>query len=307
MQEDVTILTGQNLAGSVLGKITVGAAAAARRRRRVTAYSARSTGANAKPGVYRVTCIAPAANAGKFTVEDPDGIEVGVATVAVAFAGPINFTIADGAADFVAGDAFNVTVAASTGKYKLAVARPPTAPEGVRDRAATDASAADKEASVYVTGEFARQARLRCRALGGDVAADLAALNIYLRDVVAATESPWTRTTAELMALLPGCGSRRAICSTPSSTVHERDRRDSLRHARREKRITRSCTRRAPARSSGPGLQDQHLQPAYAKDKRIFRPDAALKRIAGEKIGGALWPSSGLTRTSSSRWTIAEC
>ena len=136
-----------------------------------------------------MTCIAPAANAGKFTVEDPDGIEVGVATVAVAFAGPINFTIADGAADFVAGDAFNVTVAAGTGKYKLAVA---AAADGSQKACAilvraTDASAADKEASVYVTGEFAKNKLVfGAGHSAATVAADLAALNIYLRDVVAA-------------------------------------------------------------------------------------------------------------------------
>lgn len=192
VQEDVTILTGQNLAeGSVLGKITVGAAAAAAAAGNTGdgAFGAVSTGANAKPGVYRVTCIEPAANAGKFTVEDPDGIEVGVATVGVAFAGPINFTIADGAADFVAGDAFNVTVAAGTGKYKLAVA---AATDGSQKACAilvraTDASAADKEASVYVTGEFAKNKLVfGAGHSAATVAADLAALNIYLRDVVAA-------------------------------------------------------------------------------------------------------------------------
>ena len=68
----------------------------------------------AKAGVYHVTCIEPATNAGTFLVEDPDGIEVGVATVAVEFVGGgLTFTITD-ATDFVAGDAFTITVAAGS-------------------------------------------------------------------------------------------------------------------------------------------------------------------------------------------------
>lgn len=192
VQEDVTILTGQNLAeGSVLGKVTVGAAAAAAHAGNTGdgVFGAVTTGANAKPGVYRVVCIEPAANAGKFAVEDPDGVNVGVATVAVAFAGPINFTLADGATDFVAGDSFDVTVAAGTGKYKLAVA---AATDGSQKACAilvraSDASLADKKASVYVTGEFAKNKLVfGAGHSAATVAADLEAINIYLRDVVAA-------------------------------------------------------------------------------------------------------------------------
>lgn len=81
-----------------------------------TITAAPAVGAGAKPGVYRVTCIEPAAGAGVFTVEDPDGVEVGVATVGVEFVGGgLTFTIADGDPDFVAGDVFTVTVAAAEG------------------------------------------------------------------------------------------------------------------------------------------------------------------------------------------------
>lgn len=66
----------------------------------------------AKAGVYHIVCVEPGSNAGKFTVEDPDGITVGVATVAVEFVGGgLTFTITD-ATDFVSGDAFTITVAA---------------------------------------------------------------------------------------------------------------------------------------------------------------------------------------------------
>ncbi|TEB13371.1 hypothetical protein [Pelotomaculum propionicicum] len=64
-----------------------------------------------KEGVYKVVCVEPGANVGTFEVFDPDGILIGVATVAAAFASThINFTIADGATDFIAGEGFDVTV-----------------------------------------------------------------------------------------------------------------------------------------------------------------------------------------------------
>lgn len=66
--------------------------------------------AGAKEGVYTITMIEPAANAGAFIVEDPDGFDIGHGTVAVAFsAGGVAFTIADGATDFISGDQFTVT------------------------------------------------------------------------------------------------------------------------------------------------------------------------------------------------------
>lgn len=67
--------------------------------------------AGAKEGTYDLEIIAAASNAGTFEVHDPDGLLVGVGTVAVAFsAGGIAFTLADGAADFVVGDGFTIAV-----------------------------------------------------------------------------------------------------------------------------------------------------------------------------------------------------
>lgn len=125
-REVITILGGtggnaRNLrTGMVLGKATKGAATA-------TAGAGNTGGsgtiasvtvsAGAKLGVYHLVCIEPGANAGIFSVEDPDGINLGVATVGVEFsAGGLTFTITD-ATDFVAGDSFIITVAAGTGKY----------------------------------------------------------------------------------------------------------------------------------------------------------------------------------------------
>jgi hypothetical protein len=122
----VTVLAGSGadrelLTGMVLGRITKGATASAAVAGNTgdgTITAAPAVGQAAKPGVYRVVCIEPAADGGKFAVEDPDGILIGVATVGVEFATHLTFTIADGAADFVAGDSFTITVAAGSGKVK---------------------------------------------------------------------------------------------------------------------------------------------------------------------------------------------
>ncbi len=93
-----------------------------------------TTGANAKVGVYRITCIEPATDLGKFQVEDPDGIVIGVATVGTQFTtgSHLTFTIADGATDFVSGDSFTITVAAAnSGTFSV------TAPDGSHLNAAT--------------------------------------------------------------------------------------------------------------------------------------------------------------------------
>ncbi len=120
----VTILAGSGAeraltTGMVLGRVTKGAAvgaAVAGNSGDGTITAAPTVGQAAKPGVYRVVCIEPATNGGKFAVEDPDGILVGIAAVGTEFATQLTFTIADGDADFAAGDTFTITVAAGSGK-----------------------------------------------------------------------------------------------------------------------------------------------------------------------------------------------
>lgn len=117
----VTVAGGVALpSGTVLGRLTVGAATAAA----VAGNTGNGTmgsvtvSANAKPGVYKLTIVEPGANVGAFIVEDPDGINVGNGDVASAFSGGgLAFTLADGSTDFAAGDQFTITVAAGTGKY----------------------------------------------------------------------------------------------------------------------------------------------------------------------------------------------
>lgn len=66
--------------------------------------------AGAQDGVYRAVCIAVATNSGTFEVFDPRGAAVGKVVVGATFNNQIKFVIADGATDFVAGDAFSITV-----------------------------------------------------------------------------------------------------------------------------------------------------------------------------------------------------
>lgn len=68
-------------------------------------------GEGVKAGVYKVVFVAEDTDLGSFIVEDPDGIIVGTGTVGVAFDGLVKFTVADGTADFIVGDMFNITVA----------------------------------------------------------------------------------------------------------------------------------------------------------------------------------------------------
>lgn len=115
-RETLTIPSGTAAfaAGMVLGRTLVSGSATA------TASAGNSgdgvmgtitVGASAKIGNYTLTIVEPGTNVGNFVVTDPEGLLVGHGTVASAFnQGGLSFTLADGAADFVAGDGFNIAV-----------------------------------------------------------------------------------------------------------------------------------------------------------------------------------------------------
>jgi hypothetical protein len=155
-----TLTAGALLAGAVLGIVagTPTAAAAAGNTGNGT-IGTLSVGNGAKTGAWRLICIEPGSNLGTFAVEDPDGIVVGRAVVGSAYTGPIGFTIADGATDFVAGDSFVVTVPTST-DVKLAVA---AATDGSAVPVAVlahdaDASAAEVEVIAYIRADVMESA-----------------------------------------------------------------------------------------------------------------------------------------------------
>ena len=83
--------------------------------------------AGAKKGKYRLLFKSAAVDLGDFEIEDPDGLNVGRGTVASAFAlGGLAFTLADGAADYIVGDGFDIDVDITVKKFIQ------------QDRAATD-------------------------------------------------------------------------------------------------------------------------------------------------------------------------
>lgn len=127
--------------GTMLGRVTRGnqaVAAVANAGNTGTGVFAAAPTADAgvSPGDYTLTVIEPAANGGTIQVARPDGTEDGIAWIGVAYNGSVNFTLNDGAADFIAGDGFKITVsyAAGTGQYKPI---DPAAIDGTQDWAAT--------------------------------------------------------------------------------------------------------------------------------------------------------------------------
>ena len=157
---------GTMVRGTVLGKITIGAATAAAK----AGGNAANTGAltldattpvliGAKAGIYTVRCIAAAANSGTFRVIDPDGFSLGDVAVGATFANDIKFAIADGAQDFIVGEGFDITGAAGSGKHKIVNSA------NVDGSAVADcilayttvvAAGADSKAEVYTQGYFNR-------------------------------------------------------------------------------------------------------------------------------------------------------
>lgn len=162
INEEIVILTGSGvvLPGTVLGLIDEGGAVTVTPTAKAGNTGNGSIGTvtadtGAEQGAYKVLIIEPATNGGTFRVERPDGTEDGTGTIGVAYNGTINFTLADGATDFVAGDGFTVNVSyATTGKY---APHDPAGTDGREVAAAilydkVDATSADKPAVATVRG-----------------------------------------------------------------------------------------------------------------------------------------------------------
>jgi hypothetical protein len=126
VNEEIVVLSGSGalVPGTVLGQVTEGgtqtvAAAVAGGGNTGNGTVGSLTGdAGAPTGTYTIEIVEPASNGGTFRVEKPDGTLDGTGTIGAAYNGSINFTVADGAADFVVGDRFSVAVSyASSAKY----------------------------------------------------------------------------------------------------------------------------------------------------------------------------------------------
>lgn len=192
-REQVTLAASQGALspGAVLGKITKAGTASASAFAGNTGNGTMGSitvSAGAKAGAYKLVVIETATNAGKFTVEDPDGVTIGTGTVAVAFsAGGLAFTLADGSTDFVSGDGFTITVAAGAGTYAV---YDNTASNGVETADAILCYAAANSGSTQSVTVIERLAEVKADLLGwgandstGIAAgkADLLAKNIKVR------------------------------------------------------------------------------------------------------------------------------
>jgi hypothetical protein len=191
---DSVMLTGgaKVLAGSVLARKTVGNTASAIAVSGNTGngtVGAITVADGSKQGGYTLTVIEPAANAGAFMVEDPDGVNIGHGTVGVAFnAGGLSFTLGDGAIDFGAGDQFRIAVAGSAKHAPLNLA----ATDGTQIAAAvlfatTDVTAGDKKALAMVRECEVNASELvwPAGATANQIAAGIAQLATPGRDIIA--------------------------------------------------------------------------------------------------------------------------
>lgn len=143
--------------GTILGQQTVGAATATAKggntgNGTISAVTKVGTSSPAQVGTYVVTFTAATA----FNVFDPKGRELGQGVTGTVFSDDISFTITAGGTAFVAGDGFNIAVAAGTGNYIPTVA---TAVDGSAIPSAilanqTDATGGAANAGIYYTGEF---------------------------------------------------------------------------------------------------------------------------------------------------------
>ncbi len=153
---------GTLLRGTLLGRVTKGAAAVAIKAGGNTGNGTLTLDADtpvlagAKVGLYRVRCIAAAADGGTLRVTDPDGYVIGDVAVGTTHAVGVMFATADGSADLAVGDGWDITIAAGSGKLVKSLAAAVDGsdePCGILGEDAC-ATSADVAAIVYEGGVF---------------------------------------------------------------------------------------------------------------------------------------------------------
>lgn len=157
-RETITIASGAGKlqAGTVLGRITIGAITTAAKSGGNTGngtISAVTALAGAKVGVYKLRFTA----ATTWTLQDPDGFSIGTGVNGTANDNDLAFTTTAGGTAFVAGDGFDITVAAGSGKYVASPNAITTGKVGAEIASAVlgyevDATSADVEA-IGVTND----------------------------------------------------------------------------------------------------------------------------------------------------------
>lgn len=163
--------------GTVLGKVTLGAIASAAKAGGNTGTGTNTlitAGTRTKTGVYQIRFL----TATTYSVTDPNGEPLPNGANG-AYANPgLNFTITAGGTAFIAGDGFDVTVAAGSNAWKKSVKTAvdgSEVPAGILAEIA-DATGGDVQGGVYLTGEFNE---LR---VGYDVSWTLVELRTLLRN-----------------------------------------------------------------------------------------------------------------------------
>lgn len=168
----LTLLSGENvIAGTLLGLVLAASAATVTPGTPVSgsggtvgngAVGTWTVDDGAMEGTWLLEVTVASSNAGKFKVVRPDGTIDGVGTVAVAYNGQLNGTLADGANDWVVGDVIPIVVSYdhSVLKARKAVAANTDGSQypdciALQD---CDATSADAELIVYETGNFVEDA-----------------------------------------------------------------------------------------------------------------------------------------------------
>lgn len=142
--------------GTIMGKVSIGAVTSAAKGGGNTGTGTNTlltAGTKTKPGIYQLRFL----TATTFTLTDPDGDPLPNGAALGAYANPnINFTTTAGGTAFVAGDGFDITVAAGSNSWRKSVK---TAVDGSQVPSAilcdqADASGGDVNSGLYLTGEF---------------------------------------------------------------------------------------------------------------------------------------------------------
>ena len=138
----------------------------------------------AKEGTYKLVITEPGANVGTFLLFDPDGLIVGSGAVATVYAGPhLAFTLADGSTDFVAGDGFNIVVAAGTkySEWDEDASNGTEIPAAILGPTIVVPAAADVKAGAIVRDAEVNAAEIKWPASGTDAAEKAAALSKLMK------------------------------------------------------------------------------------------------------------------------------
>jgi hypothetical protein len=187
--------------GVIMGKILVAAGAVAADAGNtgdgtVTSFALAAPAGDAKAGDYNLECIAAVANGGTFKLEDPAGniiandlvMTAGAGAATTFIVGGVTFIITDGAADFIVGDKFSLTVT-EVNKWSIYVAGNVDGTgiaSGILPVEVIATGAGDKNRAMIIGGEIVKS--LVSVDAGGSISAEiieqLRDAGIILRDSI---------------------------------------------------------------------------------------------------------------------------